>query len=121
MASLDGTATRLTDDKAEPVAAIAQVREIATVGKEVRVDLLTEAAASLLGRYLNSGAPPESTSGSCSRVCETEWWAASGAWELLRPSRPVSTSRDGAGVRCRPPGFRSPYPLIKSQLLFRLS
>lgn len=56
VASLDGTALRLTDDKVDREVAIAEVRRIATVGKELRVDLLTHAAGSLLGRYRNSGA-----------------------------------------------------------------
>lgn len=52
-ASLDGTALRLTDDRADRDTAVAQIREIATVGKELRVDLLTKAAGSLLARHLN--------------------------------------------------------------------
>lgn len=54
VASLDGTALRLTDDKADPEAAIAEVQRIATVGKELRVDLLTEAAGGLLARHLRN-------------------------------------------------------------------
>jgi hypothetical protein len=52
VASLDGTALRMTDDKVDREAAIAEVQRIATVGKELRVDLLTRAAGGLLGRYL---------------------------------------------------------------------
>lgn len=51
-ARLDRTALRLTDDHVARETAVAERREITTVGSTVRVDLLTETAGSLLGRHL---------------------------------------------------------------------